>query len=285
VEETRRAYARLLWAADPRWVRAVRAGVAWVALAGLVPVVHGVFGRRTYELGGWLTSDRQRLAWALMPAVFAVMGCWRLATREPWRAETGLRPDSLKPRLALRVTAIAWMLPFVLMYGPTFRTFYYSDEFVWLLIPMHLCVIPATFLFYRRLGRVVARLPSRALRWQVRVLTLLVTVDVTWFLLVPSLHGPTDLIGVLTGSPVVVVDRPWDVQYGLFFYRPNGWRSLLDPHRVGITLLMAGATTWGLVAMTWTYVTLWRIGLQRSGRGSDAAACARLMDAGGPDVR
>jgi hypothetical protein len=181
-----------------------------VILAHLIPVLD-VFERGFPEfLGPWLTPVRQQLAIVLAPAILAILACWQLGMRERDRVGRGLRPDASFSNHALRFTGVCWMLPLVLRYGPYNRTFFWSDEYAWLLMTLGFCIFPANFLFYVRLRRLALRLPSRAIARQVHVAMWLTFASIVWAMFPKSLHDP-GLIWGLRESPMPAAGAPWSL--------------------------------------------------------------------------
>src|SRR5688572_30483180 len=81
--DSMRAHARKLAGADRRWLRAVTNGVLWLVLAMVAPAVFVFLVMPEEDYGRWWTGARLRLLIVLMPAVFAIVGCWRLGSAEP----------------------------------------------------------------------------------------------------------------------------------------------------------------------------------------------------------
>jgi hypothetical protein len=242
VAQTRHDYANCLAASDPYFQRAIRSGLDCVALAILCPVASALFLRYPdYDLGNWLTGTRQQLAISLAPAIFAILGCWRLATREPNRPAHGLPPDARGSNYALRITAVCWLIPMVLEYGPYNRTFYWNNDYQPLRACLYLCILPATFLFFRRLRHLADRLPSRAIRKQAAILTWLALASTMMgIVIIKSLHDPGLVYG-LRERPIVAAAAPWSLYEVLddfsFPMRLRYWAFIGLPAAISLWIL------------------------------------------------
>lgn len=259
VAHTRHDYANRLAASDPYFHRAIRSGLDCIALAVLIPIASALFfPHPNYNLGNWLTPMRQQLALSLAPSIVAIVGCWRIATREPNRPSRSLPPDAHRANYALRITAICWLIPTVLEYGPYNRTFYWNNDYQLLRACLYLCILPATFLFFRRLRHLAERLPSRAIRKQASILTWLALASVSLGIFtIRSLHDPGLIYG-LRERPVVAATDPWSLYEIVDRYHHFSFRSL-GPRYWVLIVLPAAISLWILALMIH-----FRIALRRS---------------------
>jgi hypothetical protein len=209
---TFRAYADRLAGADRKWLRATTNGILWLALAMLLPALFVLlpFPGRSYNT--WLTENRLQLGITLIPAIMAIAGCWRLGSA-PQRP----RPvhDQPKTRWALRVTALAWLVPLLVIAGPFERNLPpytgYSDGPGVLIFFIAWCGIPATLLAYRRLGYLARHIPSDALRYQCNVVGSqfpLAVLAIMAFLRRYNGELP-DAVGYAMTAPLPAAGIPW----------------------------------------------------------------------------
>lgn len=263
IARSRYDYDNRLAASAPRFRRAVRGALDALILAYVFAALCALEGVYVDYLGTWFTPVRQQLAMHLAPSILAVFACWRLGTREVDRPDRGFEPDAWFSNYALRVTAVCWFLPIPLMYGPFNRTFYWGDRYNWLLAMLYLCIVPAHFLFYRRLRRLALRLPSRAIARQTRVVMWLTFAGMLWTLFDVSFSYPAGLIWRLSDSPVPAAGDPFSVDRLLI-------RMIVYKYHV----TSRGRLFLGLPAAVSVYafvvVVRFRLALRRSERGGSA---------------
>jgi len=107
----------------------------------------------------------------------------------------------------------------VLEYGPYNRIFYRNNDYWLLRACLYLCILPASFLFFRRLRHLAGRLPSRAIRKQASILTWLALASIILGIsITKSLHDPGLIYG-LRERPVVAAADPWSL-YGVLDHFP-----------------------------------------------------------------
>jgi hypothetical protein len=110
------------------------------------------------------------------------------------------------------------------MYGPFNRTFDWGDRYNWLLAILFMCIVPAHFLFYRRLRRLALRLPSRAIARETRVAMWLSFAGIVWTFFNLAFSYPAVLIWRLSESPVPAAGDPFSLDRLLVHALLNGYR-------------------------------------------------------------
>lgn len=269
--------ANLLAGADRGSLRALTSGVVWLALALIWPAVFVFVPLPEAGSQGWWSGNRKQLAVVLPPAIFALIGCWRLGARV---RPAAVPEDDDQPvtRWALRAMAVAWFVPLLETAGPWATV---ERERSWYdpLVRVACWIgVPATFLVYRRLKFVARRVPSKVLAAQCGLVGSqlpLASILVVMFL---WNHGERDkeAFAYAVSAPLPGVGAPWPIVARADQLEWVRWEYLLSEPEHFTVLWPVLFSLWALVLMVEFAVVLVRV--RRRG-GELAAYCREVLAA------